>query len=260
MEARDILVVPSRITEITGFPPLPRMQQEIYAITSNHNALVLNEPVRWIDLLRAATNEKSYNVIHLAGHLTDSGLVLGSEIISSSQIITVIQTIQPDIVVINTCSSESAAERIASQCTSDVIYTIADLDNDVAISFAILFYSKLRHVESYKEAFDVSATGDSIFRYLPGRYRPIMRGDTLAAEVAEIRRALNDPLTGNGLVQRVSVLEGIWRRFEPVLLSIEATYRSTKTIPANMFYVILITISVLAFVAAALVYFERGGV
>ena len=57
MDALRVLVVPSRMTEIDGFPSLPNMQREILAITTGYESTVLNEPVRWIDMLRAVTGD-----------------------------------------------------------------------------------------------------------------------------------------------------------------------------------------------------------
>ena len=256
MDALKVLVVPSRITEIDGFPALPNMQREILAITTGHESTVLNEPVRWIDMLRAVTGDKEYDIYHYGGHLTDASLVLGSEIISVSHVIMMIQTGKPRLVVMNSCSGEVAAERIASQCSCDVIYAITSLDNDIAITFAIAFYAQLRKVESFRAAFDVASTGESVFRYLDGKYSAIERGDSLATDIADIKKSLFDPYGGRGFAQRLTRIESIVEEYLPVWRAIAATFSSTKTISSQMFTVIMALLVVLS---AAVLFFAFYG-
>ena len=256
MDALRVLVVPSRMTEIDGFPSLPNMQREILAITTGYESTVLNEPVRWIDMLRAVTGDKEYDIYHYGGHLTDAGLVLGSEIVSVNHLIMMIQTGKPLLVVMNSCSGELAAERIASQCSCDVIYAITGLDNDIAITFAIAFYAQLRKAESFKAAFDVASTGESIFRYLDGKYSAVERGDSLANDVAEIKKAIFEPYGGHGFMQRLVRLESIAEEYLPVWRAIASTYSSTKTISSQAFTVVMALLVVLS---AALLFFAFYG-
>lgn len=256
MDALRVLVVPSRMTEIDGFPSLPNMQREILAITTGYESTVLNEPVRWIDMLRAVTGDKEYDIYHYGGHLTDAGLVLGSEIVSVNHLIMMIQTGKPMLVVMNSCSGEVAAERIASQCSCDVIYAMTNLDNDIAITFAITFYSQLRKAESFKEAFDVASTGESVFRYLDGKYSAIERGDSLATDIADIKKSLFDPYGGRGFAQRLTRIESIVEEYLPVWRAIAATFSSTKTISSQMFTVIMALLVVLS---AAVLFFAFYG-
>lgn len=256
MDSLRVLVVPSRMTEIDGFPSLPNMQREILAITTGYESTVLNEPVRWIDMLRAVTGDKEYDIYHYGGHLTDAGLVLGSEIVSVNHLIMMIQTGKPLLVVMNSCSGELAAERIASQCSCDVIYAITGLDNDIAITFAIAFYAQLRKAESFKAAFDVASTGESIFRYLDGKYSAVERGDSLANDVAEIKKAIFDPYGGHGFMQRLVRLESIAEEYLPVWRAIASTYSSTKTISSQAFTVVMALLVVLS---AALLFFAFYG-
>jgi len=244
------------MTEIDGFPSLPNMQREILAITTGYESTVLNEPVRWIDMLRAVTGDKEYDIYHYGGHLTDAGLVLGSEIVSVNHLIMMIQTGKPLLVVMNSCSGELAAERIASQCSCDVIYAITGLDNDIAITFAIAFYAQLRKAESFKAAFDVASTGESIFRYLDGKYSAVERGDSLANDVAEIKKAIFDPYGGHGFMQRLVRLESIAEEYLPVWRAIASTYSSTKTISSQAFTVVMALLVVLS---AALLFFAFYG-
>lgn len=255
MEAQEVLVVPSRITSIAGLPPLANMQQEIQAITSNHVSDVMNEPVRWIDLLRRATGAKVYDILHFAGHLTDEGLVLGDEIITVNQLIMVIQTLTPKLVFISTCSGELAAERITSYCPCDVICSIAELDNNDAIAFSMLFYAKLLTVDDYRQAFDISSTGESIFRYFDKRKEKVsvLRGGD-ATDIAEIKRVLLDPYGGNGLVQRVARLE----QYLPVLQEISMRMIGTRSISTQTLNLISIVV-IVTIVVLAILAFQSGG-
>ena len=252
MDSLRVLVVPSRMTEIDGFPSLPNMQREILAITTGYESTVLNEPVRWIDMLRAVTGDKEYDIYHYGGHLTDAGLVLGSEIVSVNHLIMMIQTGKPLLVVMNSCSGELAAERIASQCSCDVIYAITGLDNDIAITFAITFYSQLRKAESFKSAFAVASTGESVFRYLDGKYSAVERGDSLATDVAEVKRALFDPYGGNGLVQRVIKLEQ-WMQ------GISGRLDGTRTVSAVTYDRLTLVIVVVVIILGALLFRGANG-
>ncbi len=256
MDALKVLVVPSRATELEGFPSLPMMQREILAITNSNDATVLNEPVRWIDMLRAVTGDIEYDIIHYSGHMTSGGLVLGKEIIYPNQLIMMIQTGNPSLVVVLSCDGEDAAERIASQCRCDVIYSMLPLDNDIAITFSIAFYAQLRKANSYREAFDVASTGESTLRYLEGKYTTVTRGDSLAADIADIKKSLFDPYGGRGFAQRLTRLEGIVEEYLPVWRAIAATFASTKTISSQMFTVIMALLVVLS---AAVLFFAFYG-
>lgn len=252
MDSLRVLVVPSGMTEVDGFPSLPNMQREILAITTGYESTVLNEPVRWIDMLRAVTGDKEYDIYHYGGHLTDAGLVLGSEIVSVNHLIMMIQTGKPLLVVMNSCSGEVAAERIASQCSCDVIYAMTSLDNGTAITFATAFYAQLRKAATFKAAFAVASTGESIFRYLDGKYSAVERGDSLATDVAEVKRALFDPYGGNGLVQRVIKLEQ-WMQ------GISGRLDGTRTISAVTYDRLTLVIVVVVIILGALLFRGANG-
>ncbi len=220
---------------------------------------MLSEPVRWIDLLRAVTGEDEYDIFHFIGHLSEDGLVLGSEIISVSSLITLIQTGNPSLCVINTCSSEAVAEKIAALCRGDIICTIGDIDNDVAITFSVLFYSQILHKDTFREAFSVSSTGDTVFRYLEGKFQSVKRNDALAAKVAKIEDVLIDPFGGNGLVQRVLRLETTIAQYAPLLQSISTRMEGTKTIGSQTFTAIMLVLIFVIIVLAFILFSTANG-
>ena len=250
MDAQKILVVPSRITDIVGFSALPEIQQEIHAISTHHTAKILDEPARWIDMIRAVTGEDVFDIIHYAGHLSGAGLVLGSEIIPGNLLNLMIQTAKPKLVFINSCSSEEMAERIATHCSSDVICTIADIENSDAISFAISFYSTLSKHKTYRSAFDACATGESKYRYIEGKRTVVFRNDQLLNDVAELKRFVFGLYDGNGLVQRMSRIE----EYLPLLRTLSS---SKPTISQSTFHIITLSVLLFAILVWALAYRGR---
>jgi hypothetical protein len=95
-----------------------------------------------------------------------------------------------------------------------------------------------------------------VFRYLDGKYSAIERGDSLATDIADIKKSLFDPYGGRGFAQRLTRIEGIVKEYLPVWRAIAATFASTKTISSQMFTVIMALLVVLS---AAVLFFAFYG-
>lgn len=210
MESQRVLIIKVSVTEVDGFPPLPQLQQEVLAISRNHEIVELSEPVRRKDILRTLLDNEPFDIIHFAGHLCEDGFVASEEIIPLDMIVIYIQTGKPKMVFFNTCQSEKVAEMVASRCPADCIFTISDIDNQDAIDFSTMFYSVLRSpdVTSYKESRDrVDPTG-IYFRYIPGRNVVVRRGDEITSRIDALERAVGGSRLGEwGLVQKQNELE-----------------------------------------------------
>ena len=198
MEAQRVTVIATKMTTVPGFQTLPRIQQEINAIVRHHNATVIGEVGRF-DPLRAATEEERPDIFHFAGHLTEAGFVGSREIIPLSTIIMAIQTAEPKLSVFAACASQDLAEKIASQCATDCIFTLGDVEDDRAVDFAILFYAVLRRddVQNYRQACEIVDPQDEAFRYVHGRRKPRLATSKEAARMDELSKqiaALNQSL------------------------------------------------------------------
>ena len=228
VEQQRVLILKVSMTEVAGFDPLPRLQQEVAAISHNHIATELSEPLRRRDILRAILDNEPFDIIHFAGHLNEEGFVASEEIIPLDMVVMYIQTGHPRLVFFSTCTSEKVAEMVASRCPSDCIFTVSDIDNEDAIDFSMMFYSTLRSpdIESYKEARDrVDPTG-ARFRYMPGKSVIVRRGDEVTQRIAALEMAVGGGRLGEiGIVQRLFNLErrlnDLERSFDERLDSLE---------------------------------------
>lgn len=215
MEKQKALVVPTRTTEIDGFPALPDMQIEVHAIASSTQATVLPEPVGWLDIMGALLDGEEYNIVHFCGHLTDEGLILADEVISIDGLVMMFRG-SPEhrkLIVVNTCNSEEAARRIASNTPCAVIGTIGEIEDRMAVSFAVKFYSTLRneHITDFRQAYNASVGDKKRFIFAEGTGQPtedeeyIKRGDSatiamIQSDVREMKDIITGGMRGNGLV------------------------------------------------------------
>lgn len=205
-----MLILKVSTTEVSGFQPLPRLYEEVTAISRHHIATELPEPLRRRDILRTILDNEPFDIIHFAGHLTDEGFVASQEIIPLDMIVMYIQTGRPDLVFFNTCSSEHVAEMVTSRCASDCIFTVSDVDNEDAIDFSMMFYSLLAttDIDSYKEARDrVDPTG-ARFRFMPGTNVVIRRGDEVTQRLSALEVAIGGGRLGEpGIVHRLASMD-----------------------------------------------------
>lgn len=202
MEAQKVTVFAPKSTTVPGFQSLPKLQQEINAINRYHDATVYGEVVR-LDLLRATTEADRPDILHFAGHLTETGFVGSKEIIPISTIIMAIETGEPKLAVFNVCTSQDVAEQIASRCPTDCVFTLSDVEDTRAVEFSIAFYAVLRRdeVTDFRQACKIVDPDDQVFRYIAGRHKPRLaatqskektRMDELAKQIATLNQLLAD--------------------------------------------------------------------
>lgn len=266
MESQRVLMIKVSVTEVPGFESLPQLQQEVLAISRNHQVTELAEPVRRRDVLRALLDNDPFDIIHFAGHLSEQGFVASEEIIPLDMIVMYVQTGHPKLVFFNTCSSEKVAEMVAGRCPADCIFTISNIDNQDAIDFATMYYSMLKahDVVTYKDARDrVDPTG-IYFRYLPGKNVVVRRGDETTQRLDALERAVGGGRLGEmGLAQRVAILETdvssfkAWKHEEaqPILTLIQRDYSEPRRNDSKWFFLASLGVAVL--IALALYAMQR---
>lgn len=274
-QQRVVVIAPEQVVE--GFTPLPGLSDEILAIRQAHQAVVLGDPVRSKDIIERVRQVEDCQIIHFGGHLTEEGFVATHEIISLFTITMVVANCRPRLVVLNACSSEKAAIRIATDCQVDVIYTVEDVQDDHASSFASLFYPKLLEegVTEYADACRQLDPSGRTFRYISARAPLTRRNDAVLEQMRVLDRRLLEvetTLAGDwrtdGLVKKVRELESFWDRdardtldklkeFLPLMRSIEAKYAKANSIPISVAIAVIGLILVLGLWGTYLLFTAR---
>lgn len=151
-------------------PTLEHIEKEIEATERNHTIEVFRDLNRF-SLVQIAAERERQDVYHFAGHLGDEGFALNDNPVPVETLIIAIKAAEPALVIFNTCSSATIAQRIAASTTSDCIYTKTDVFDDRAADFSIAFYAVLRResVTSYLQACRIVDPQDDIFQYVSAR-------------------------------------------------------------------------------------------
>lgn len=151
-------------------PALEYATEEIEAIARNHNVETYRDINRF-DLVRIAAESARQDIYHFAGHLGDEGFALNDAVVSIDTLAIAIKAAEPSLVIFNTCSSATIAQRIATSTTSDCIFTKTDVYDDRSADFSIAFYAVLRResVTSYLQACRIVDPSDNIFEYVSAR-------------------------------------------------------------------------------------------
>ncbi len=280
VEERNVLIVPAQNPDVPGVYALPNALEEILYISQKHHADILPEPVTWQSLINAVTGEKKYHIIHFLGHLTSDGFVVGGreKYLSKRAIRLAVSSGNFELVILNTCDSEADALSIATYEESHVICTICEIGDPEAASFAMAFYGTLLQagINTYKQAFD-AVRGGNDFRYIVGKMSPVTRGDAATREefqfIKDENRAIKELLVGrfgeDGFTQRIRKLEDMYKQlsetvrhlveFLPMLRTMEATYRSTTTIPTLTFYLLVSAVVVVGLILTYMTIRAGGG-
>lgn len=180
---RILLVAPSQAT-------LPQSTQEVEAVVNSGLSVnLLQSSVSQRDLIRELATPGKYDVLWLATHGDASGIMLTSEIITPSAIISIIRGSGVKLVFLNTCSSVATATAIQNEANIDVICTITDVPDIEAYRTGALFAAKLLQTGSFRRAYELSKPGrNSTYVYLSG-VGPVENGNS---EFQQLRKTVDE--------------------------------------------------------------------
>lgn len=163
MALRVLLVAPSQAS-------LPQSTQEVEAVVnSGLSVQLLQSGVSQRDLVQQLSTPGKFDVLWLATHGDTSGILLSSEVLSPSAIVSIVRGSGVKLVFLNTCSSVATASAIQNEANVDVICTITDVPDIEAYRTGALFAAKLVQTGNFRKAYELSKPGrNSTYIYLSG--------------------------------------------------------------------------------------------
>lgn len=180
---RVLLVAPSQAS-------LPQSTQEVEAVVNSGLSVnLLQSNVSQRDLVRELGTPGKYDVLWLATHGDASGIMLTSEVITPSAIVSLVRGSGVKLVFLNTCSSIATATAIQNEANVDVICTITDVPDIEAYRTGALFAAKLSQLGSFRRAYELSKPGrNSTYVYLSG-VGPVENGKS---EFEQLRKTVDE--------------------------------------------------------------------
>ena len=180
---RILLVAPSQAS-------LPQSTQEVEAVVNSGLTVnLLQSNVSQRDLIREMGTPGKYDVLWLATHGDASGIMLTSEIVTPSAIVSIVRGSGVKLVFLNTCSSIATATAIQNEANVDVICTITDVPDIEAYRTGALFATKLLQLGSFRRAYELSKPGrNSTYVYLSGA-GPVENGKS---EFEQLRKTVDE--------------------------------------------------------------------
>ena len=187
---------------------LPNATAEVAAIERWHDVRLVSGTVRDSDIADAV-EDGPYDVIWWVTHGSDQGVLLSDGWLSIDGVGQYLRTSGAKLCILNTCESEQIALRVVSGSESDIVCTIAPVDNRDAIRLGSLLAGELAHTDDFYEAYKIVAPAGGLYRYMraKGQYRRRNNNDDVTLQ--DIYRVLvGDGRFGEvGLVTRVGSVE-----------------------------------------------------
>ena len=266
MQRKILLIAPD-------IPSLPRLRtaSEVSAIQRYHDTRLLSGVVRSEDVTTAIT-EDDYQIIWFVTHGTPEGVCLTNENLSIEALIQYAKSDTVEMVVFNTCESESLALRVSGEASVNVICTIAPVDNGDAVRLGQLLAVKLTEDIDYRDAYDAVSSGSSLYRFYGinstrSAYRSSVGSSgvsmSLEDDVKELKAAVFGRYGVGGLVQETAKIKDNLAellKFKPLLISIEAMQKTNTSIPVYVFYGVLLLVALSIAALFIIIALGRGGV
>jgi len=265
MQRKILLIAPD-------MPSLPKLrtEAEVSMIQRYHDTRLLSGTVRSEDVTTAIT-EDDYQVIWFVSHGTAEGVHLTNETLGVDALIQYAKSDATEMVVFNTCESESLALRVSGEAAVNVICTISAVDNTDAVRLGSLLAVKLTEDIDYREAYDAVSSGSSLYRFYGihstrSAYRntasSIGVSISLEDDVKELKAAVFGHYGVGGLVQETAKIKDNLAellKFKPLLISIEAMQKSNTSIPVYVFYGVLLLVALSIAALFIIIALGRGG-
>lgn len=160
---------------------------EVRAITSALPTSPLIGVVTVMDVMQLITRQ-SWDVLWFATHGTAQGVQLSDGILTISMLIQLVRNSDADLVVLNTCESETAALFLSTQTRAAVICTVAPVGDGSAFVTGSLLAANLAAGMPVRDAFERSRPGDV---GLSQRYRLFEQGAGDSVETTSLETRLS---------------------------------------------------------------------
>jgi hypothetical protein len=143
------------------------LHEEIAAIATNHNAIMLQGEVTQTDIRQALYRHDFFDCLWFACHGGEAGIELGvGRILTALEIIQFVNVSRASLVVMNSCATEDLALQIASNGKTDVIYARGNTTNGEAVQLASLLARELTANQTYQEAFDIVKPPSGVYHHI----------------------------------------------------------------------------------------------
>ena len=168
-------------------PDLPFMGAEVAAVSNQHDAVRLVGVVRDSDIAQAV-QEGPYDLVWIASHGGDQGVLLSDGMLSIAGVGQYLRTSGARLCFINTCDSENVALSIISSGAADMICTIGEVGDNDATRLGILLAGELGRSDDFYEAYlAVRPEGGKYRYYRAGPSAPTRRhlGDDYLRDIRD---------------------------------------------------------------------------
>ena len=159
---RILMIAPTRAD-------LPNVAAEAAAVVNAHGGILLQGEVLERDL-RDAASQGGFDGVWFATHSTGGEVLLSSEALGESPLIAYVAASGASWVFFNSCTSILLAQRVVDQTAADVICTIAEAPDSLAMRTGVVFARQLAVLGNVRAAYERSRPGDNrTYVYLRGR-------------------------------------------------------------------------------------------
>lgn len=121
------------------------------------------------DVVRKLRAARGFDVVWLATHGNEDGILLSDGILSSSALTALVRD-RFELVYLNTCTSVNAAQMIQNETESTVVCTVMAAPDADAYRTGSLFAAALAESGDYRTAYDKSLPGGNrLYLFLAGK-------------------------------------------------------------------------------------------
>lgn len=190
---------------------LPGARQEVQrVVNSGLDVRLMQGTVTSTDLLDAML-DGNYELLYIAAHGTEEGVLFSDGLLSSSALTGVVRARHVTFVYLNTCSSLAVAKLINEQTGAGVVCTISEIGDASAFRTGALFARVLAETGDFEHAYELSKPGNSTeYHYLPPKENVLMSPPSTTIEI-QLRQLLESSrdLDGrlHGVDKRLALVE-----------------------------------------------------
>ena len=134
---------------------LPGVAMEVSEIVAHHDCTLVQGDVRDVDVVRAAA-DGGYDVIWWATHGSREGVQLSSDVLPISALVQYVIASDAELCVLDTCDSLLPALSVLDDSNADVICTIGQVLDNVAMRTGMLLARALAESETFRQAYEQS--------------------------------------------------------------------------------------------------------
>jgi hypothetical protein len=116
----------------------------------------------------AITVDQEFDIVHIAGHGDEHGIVLGDEILDADTLIRIARKVRARLVYLNACSSARLGQRLVDSGVAHVIMTTTSEFDDHYDAWAIAgyFFSEVLAGASFHRAYQTAKPSDGALAWM----------------------------------------------------------------------------------------------